>query len=130
MPNSPLPISEKLITFTTYFYLPVLLYDSNEEKLHKTEETLSIPIETSSLPLSASFAVFKPENVEDLSLLFVDPTANETSIADNNTVSIIGTSGGSFLSVETQSETGIAQELLTDAFEIAKDYFLKIKFES
>ena len=74
------------------------------------------------MPISVTFSVFKQQEGNSNSLLFLDPNQSEMVLSERNTLTVVGTCGGRFISIE-QNGSQIAEVLKHEAMKVSEQHF-------
>ena len=99
-------------------------FDKNLIQLYQTDQFEILKINPAKLPVSLTFSIFSPtgQDNQGKSVLFIDPTFDETVLSDSNTFIIVGTIAGGLLVVE-QLGSGLTEELQFEGIDLAKGHF-------
>merc|ERR1712183_879477 len=116
-------ISKLLANNDKPLQVPDMKYDKLRDELFRTGDTRFVKIDRSSLPISVTFSVYASKHSS--SVLFLDPSTCEMRLSDENTLTIVGTSGARFISIE-QHGARIPEALKHEAMQLSESHFQQI----
>jgi len=104
--------------------VPQMRFDRIKDELYRCGDLKrAVDVNRTFLPISVTFAVYSQD--EASSVLFLDPTNREEDLSDGNTLTVVGTSSGKFISIE-QNGSQIAEVLKHEAMTVSAAHFKQI----
>jgi len=104
--------------------VPRMRYDKLRDELFKCGDLKkAVEVNAKQLPISVTFSVYS--QTDSNSVLFLDPTRKEQDLSDGNTLTVVGTSSGQFISIE-QNGARIPEILKHEAMSVSATHFQQI----